>query len=202
MNTTLRSIRILFSLAAVSLLATSCATFPKNGLPKVPATQAANARKVPLTYSITSGHKLIGGRTEGGEQQQGIYGKSFAAAAEKSGRFSSVRQGKGGAVHVDVDMLNHGNGPAAMVSGFISGFTMLVIPAVAADNYTLTATARTSSGRSRKYVLEDGVTTVIWLPMIFAMATNHPATVVPAVHENMYGNLLLQMEKDGLLARP
>src|SRR5689334_24409380 len=44
------------------------------------------------------------------------------------------------------------------------GFSLLTIPAFATDNYKMTATASTSSGKSRQYVLDDGVTTVIWLP--------------------------------------
>lgn len=175
--------------------------FPKNQLPKVSSSAPAGVPKVPLTYSITSGSSITGSRKEGSAQQNAVYEKSLVSALEKSGRFSSVRKGKGGAVHVDVDMLNHGNGPAAAASGFISGFTFTVIPAIASDQYKLTADARSSSGRSRRYVLDDGTTIVIWLPMIFAMPTNNPADVVPKVYENMFANLVVGMEKDGLLPR-
>jgi hypothetical protein len=194
----MKSIRLIISSAVVCLLATSCASFPQNRLPKV-GTHSSGGKKVSLSYSLTSGHDLTGSRIEGGEAQKSAYAKSLVAAAEKSGRISSAREGKGGAVHLDVDMLNHGNAATSIISGFISGFTFTAIPAFAADNYTLTATARSSSGKTRKYVLDDGVNTIIWLPMIFAMPTNHPVSVVPKSHENMFGNLLLQMEKDGLL---
>ncbi|HVJ47457.1 MAG TPA: hypothetical protein VM511_13790 [Luteolibacter sp.] len=190
----MKLIRIILS-AAIALLASSCATFPQNRLPKVEA-GSTGGRKVPLTYSLTSAHNITGSRTEGGEQQKAVYRKSLVAAAEKSGHISSVKEGKGG-VHVDVDMLNHGSG--SMVLAFISGFTFTAIPAFAEDNYTLTATARNSSGKTRKYVLDDGVNTIIWLPMIFAMPTNSLTTIVPRTHENMFGNLILQMEKDGFL---
>jgi hypothetical protein len=189
----------LLSFVVISLLATSCATFPKNQLPKASGAAATGGKKVPLTYSISTGHNLFGSRTEGAAAQNEVSGKSLVAALDKSGRFSSVKQGKGGAVHLEVDMLNHGNGGLAMASGFISGFSMLTIPGVASDNYTLTATAR-SSGRSRKYVLDDGVTTVFWLPMILAMPFNYPGKVMPEVQENMYGNLIERMAKDGLLS--
>lgn len=195
----MKSFPVLLVFAVISLFVTSCATFPKNGLPRVAGNQASGGRKVTMTYSLTSGHNLTGTRVEGVESQKGLYGKSLVAAAEKSGRFSSVREGKGGGVHVDVDMLNHANGGAAFVSGFISGLTFTAIPAFAADNYTLTATARSSSGKTRKYVLDDGVNTIIWLPMIFAMPTNHPESVVPEVHENMFRNLIVRMEQDGLV---
>jgi len=197
----MKTIRLLLSVAFASLCFTSCATFPKNRLPKLSESGTGKGKKVALTYSLSAGHRILKNRAEAGELQKESARKALVAAAEKSGRFSSVKEGTGGAVHVNADLLNHGNGPAAFVSGFISGFTFTAIPAVASDNYTLTADVRTSSGKSRNYVLDDGVTTVIWLPMIFAMPSHNPAKVTPEVHENLFGNLISQMEKDGLLPR-
>ncbi|GAA5481765.1 hypothetical protein [Haloferula sargassicola] len=188
--------------SATALLATSCATFPGNQLPHVADTSATGVKKVPLTYSMQSSHELIKGRET----------PSTAAVATEaagplvdsmngSGRFSSVRQGQGGAIHVDVNMLNHGNGPAAMASGFLTGFSLFTIPGFATDHYKLTAKARSSSGQSHQYVLEDRVTTVFWLPMIVAAPFNSPQKVVPEVQENMYRNLIQNMENDGLIPR-
>lgn len=201
MKPALKSTLLLFSFLVASLFATSCATFPKNQLPKVSATPASGAKKVSLTYSLKSGHDLTGSRTEGTAQQNGIYEKALVSAMEKSGRFSSVKSGKGGAVHLDLDMLNHGNGGLAFVSGFISGFSLFTIPGGGSDNYTLTANARTSSGRSREYRLDDGVTTVFWLPLIFAAPFANPLQVMPQVQENMFANLVPALEKDGLIPR-
>jgi hypothetical protein len=71
----------------------------------------------------------------------------------------------------------------------------------ATDNYKLTATARNSSGKLSKYVLNDSVTTVFWLPMIFAMPFSSNANVVPEVRENMYRHLIQKMENDGILLK-
>ena len=116
----------------------------------------------------------------------------------KSERFTAVSQGKGGAVHVDMDLLNHGNPAAAATSGFITGFSLFTIPGFATDHYKLTATARTASGKSRQYVLEDRVTTVFWLPLIIATPFASPTSVYPKVQENMYRNLIVNMERDGI----
>jgi hypothetical protein len=150
---------------------------------------------------MKAGHNLTGSRTDFAAPQVQKLQQPLVAALEESGRFSSVREGKGGAVHVDVDMLNHGNAAAAAISGFITGFSFFTIPGFANDNYKLTATARTSSGKSRQYVLEDGVTTVFWLPMIVATPFAFPTQVIPKVQGNMYRNLIQNMENDGVLPK-
>lgn len=197
----MKLIRILLSSAAVSLLATSCASFSGNKLPQVADTPATSAKKVPITYTIKAGSNMGRGRTELGEPQRAAAEKPLVEALNKSQRFTSVGQGKGGAVHVDVDVLNHGNAAAAGISGFISGFTFLTIPGFATDNYTVTATARTSGGKSRQYTLDESVTTVFWLPLIFATPFAHPGEVYPKVQENMYRNLIVNMEQDGMLPK-
>ena len=188
-------------LAGLSLLATSCATFPNNRLPKVADQAPANVKKVPVTYTMKAGHNLTGSRTDFAATQVQQIQKPLVATLEESGRFSSVKEGKGGSVHLDVDMLNHGNAAGAAISGFITGFSLFTIPGFATDNYKLTATARTSSGKSRQYVLDDGATTVFWLPMIVATPFSFPTTVIPKVQKNMYRTLIQNMERDGILPK-
>jgi hypothetical protein len=198
----MKLIRILLSSAAVSLLAPSCASFSGNKLPPVADTPATNAKKVSLTYTVKGSTGTTGGaRIEAPTGTQAKVQDPMVNTFNKSARFTSVSQGKGGAVHVDADMLNHGNPAAAMASGFITGFSLFTIPGFATDHYKLTATARTSSGQSRQYVLEDSVTTVFWLPMIVATPFANPASVYPKVQENMYRNLLSNMERDGILPK-
>jgi hypothetical protein len=198
---TMKLIRHLLSLAGISLLATSCASFSTNRLPKIADAPASNVKKVSLTYSHKSGHDLTGSRVESPAAVGQKHAEPLVTALNGSERFTSVSQGKGGAVHLDVDMLNHGNGAGAAVSGFISGFSLFTIPGFATDHYKLTVTARSASGKSRQYVLEDGVTTVFWLPLIVATPFSFPTTVVPKVQENMYRNLIQNMENDGILPK-
>ena len=200
-NDSMKLIRTLLSFAGISLLATSCASFSGNKLPQVADTPATNAKKVSLTYTMTSGSNITGSRVESPPQARSAAEQPLVNAFNKSGRFTSVSQGKGGAVHVDVDMLNHGNAGAAAVSGFITGFSLFTVPGFATDHYKLTATARTSSGKSRQYVLDDSMTTAFWLPLIVATPFTFPTTVAPKVHENMYRNLMANMERDGLLPK-
>ena len=197
----MKLIRTLLSFAGISLLATSCASFSGGKLPKVADKPVTSAQKVSLTYSLKAGTNITGSRTEVSDKQRSAANTPMVNAFNKSQRFSSVSQGKGGAVHVEVDMLNHGNAAAAGISGFITGFSLFTIPGFAADNYTLTATARTASGKSRQYVLDDSMNTVLWLPFIFATPFANPVSVYPKVQENMYRNLMSNMERDGLLPK-
>lgn len=197
----MKSLQLLPLLAGFAVLATSCATFPNNKLPQVADTAASPARKVSVSYTMKGGHNLTGSRTDYSSTQVQNLRKPLVDTLEKSGRFSSVREGKGGAVQVDVDLLNHGNAAGAAISGFITGFSFFTIPGFAVDNYKVTATARGASGKSRQYVLEDGVTTVFWLPLIVATPFSFPTQVIPKVHGNMYRNLLQNMENDGLLPK-
>lgn len=187
--------------ACLGLLATSCATFPNNKLPKVAAEAPSKVKQVSVSYTMKAGHNLTGSRTDYDANQIQQLKKPLVSTLEKSGRFSSVREGKGGAVQVDVDMLNHGNAAGAAISGFITGFSFFTIPGFAVDNYKLTATARGASGKSRQYVLDDGVTTVFWLPLIVATPFAFPTQVIPEVQGNMYRNLLQNMENDGILPK-
>lgn len=197
----MKLIRTLLSVVGVSLLATSCASFSGNKLPKVADTPASNVKKVSLTYTLKSGSNITGSRTDSPEKVRSATEQTLLNTLNKSGRFTSVGQGKAGDVHVDVDMLNHGNAGAAAASGFITGFSFFTIPGFATDHYKLTATARTSSGKSRQYILDDSMTTAFWLPLIVATPFAFPTTVGPKVHENMYRNLIMNMEKDGILPK-
>ncbi|RYD62196.1 MAG: hypothetical protein EOP83_15230 [Verrucomicrobiaceae bacterium] len=197
----MKLIRTLLSFAGISLLATSCASFSGNQLPKVANKPATSVKKVPITYTLKAGSNLAGGQTEFAEPDRAKIEKTMVDAFHKSERFSSVSQGKGGGVHVDVDVRNHGNAAAATISGFISGATFLTIPGFATDHYKLTATARTASGKARQYELNESVTTVFWLPLIVATPFAHPGSVFPKVHENMYRNLIVNMERDGILPK-
>jgi hypothetical protein len=198
----MKLIRTLLSFACISLLATSCASFSGNNLPKVADTPATNVKKVSLTYTMKGASGSTGGdRTEAPEHDQAKVQSPMVSTFNKSERFTSVSQGKGGAVHVDMDLLNHGNPAAAATSGFITGFSLFTIPGFATDHYKLTATARTASGKSRQYVLEDRVTTVFWLPLIVATPFASPTSVYPKVQENMYRNLIVNMERDGILPK-
>jgi hypothetical protein len=184
--------------SGLSFLATSCATFPGNGVPKVAATPASNVKKVPLSYLVTAAATAP---ADGQSLPVPQFSPALESAIKDSGRFSSVTQGRGRGVHLDVNMRNYGNGPAAFASGFISGFSLFTIPGFGKDNYKLTATARSATGKTRNYVLEDSATTVIWLPLIVATPFSNPTIVVPEVQANLYRNLIQNMENDGIIPK-
>lgn len=193
----------LLAITGMGCLASSCSTFSGNKLPKATPPAASATKKVALTYSLKAGSKQMNGSRQNVDSANAQkYAKQITPFLQKSNRFSSITSGKGGDVHVDLDMYNHGNHGAAFASGFITGYTLGIIPGFATDQYKLTATARTSTGKSRQYVLDDSATTVIWLPLIVAMPFNGPTATIPKVHDNMYQNLFQRMEQDGLLPKP
>lgn len=193
-------------LASISLiiapLATSCATMSNHELPQIGSGTVNASKKVALSYKMTSGHEMVkGARQEFQPEVNKQLASTFETTARGSGRFSSVNQGGSGAVRLELDLLNHGDGTSAAISGFISGFSLMTIPGFATDRYRLTAKVQGSSGKSRQYVLDDSVTTVFWLPLIVATPFSSPVTVVPKTQENLYRNLFQKMEADGLLPK-
>lgn len=197
----MKLIRNLLITTAVGLLASSCATFPNNRVSKLSSAPVTTSKKVSLSYSFKAGNDLTGSREEFAPAVTQKLSGDFTTSLQGTQRFTSVSQGKGGAVHVDVDFLNYGNGASAMISGFISGFTFLTIPGVATDNYKVTATVRSASGKTRQYVLDDGATTVFWLPLIVATPFSSPMTVAPEVQKNLYLHVVQNMENDGIIPK-
>ena len=100
---------------------------------------------------------------------------------------------------VKLELLNHGSSGAAAVSGIITGLSLFIIPGAATDNYRLTATVTDRSGRKlATYELNDAVTTWIGIWFIPLMGKS-PATVVPAVWENMVKTVFQNIANDKLM---
>jgi hypothetical protein len=198
----MRHFRFFPLILALSALATSCATFPSNELTKLPAQPVQASKKVSLSYQMAGSTELLQGKpADMSAKQKGNAEMTFLSAAQNSGRFSSVSAVGKGDVKVNFHLLNHGNAALAMTSGFISGYTLMIVPGFGTDQYKLTASVRTSSGKSRNYELNDSATTVFWLPFIVVTPFKSPSTVIPKVHENMYRTLFSRMEADGLLPK-
>lgn len=198
----MKHIRFITMIFALSALATSCATFSGNKLQKIPAQPVQASKKVSLSYQMGGSTQLIqGGNSEMSPKDLTKVEPAFVSAAQKSGRFSSVSAGGKGDVKVTMHLLNHGNAALAMTSGFISGYTFMIVPGFGTDEYKLTASVRTTSGKSRNYELNESATTVFWLPFLVVTPFKSPGSVIPKVHENMYRNLFSRMEADGLLPK-
>lgn len=94
---------------------------------------------------------------------------------------------------------NHGDEAAAMISGFLTGYSLGIIPGVATDNYTLRVELLDKSGQSLKRIEnKDSVNTWIGIWFIPAMA-NTPEEAVETTLENQIKTALKQLIESGQL---
>lgn len=190
------------SIMVVCFLGSGCASFPKHRLPdmgQLPPLED-QSQAVKAGYRFTSGMELgVGGRKDFPQRVRRLLENEFTAVLKESGYFASLQQGEEGGIRIDADVVNYGNAIAAGVGGFLSGFTFCTIPCWATDNFRLKVKVMTSQGEQKEYLLDDAMTTFFWLPMIVATPFKGPWKVAPQVRRNMYENLILQMQKDGVL---
>jgi len=81
----------------------------------------------------------------------------------------------------------------------ISGLTLTIIPCWFTDEFRVFA--KVTRGKDIKlYDINDSVTTINWLPLIFATPfTKKPWVLSHQTQKNVYKNLVLRMANDGLL---
>ena len=197
--------RIAAILTAATLFS-GCASFPGGNNPqidKLPDKSAFTKRP-----SITLDVKMVAGNPDAATHAENKPGTDlFKGVVDKvtkdSAFFSSYSldpfKSKETDYTIKMEMLNHGSGGAAAVSGLITGFTLGVIPGAATDHYRLTAKVMDRQGTVMKsYVINDEVTTWIGIWFIPFMGSS-PQVVVPKVWTNMVKNVYQQMENDKLL---
>ncbi|MCF7864177.1 MAG: hypothetical protein K9L89_05250 [Kiritimatiellales bacterium] len=185
-------------MAATTML-TGCASFSRNQLPAVGNLQRApfNAQKVDATYSFSAGMELFG-KQEFPENTKAMLKKEFTGVMKDSGCFASLSAGAQGGMHMDVRLVNSGSA-SAMIPAVITGLSLYIIPSWATDHYDATVTVMPPDGRERTYKLGDAMTTVQWLPMIVVAPFKNLVGVSEDVRVNIWKNLVVRMQKDGLL---
>jgi len=96
------------------------------------------------------------------------------------------------------------NSRAAMIPAFITGFSGFIIPSWATAHVHFTATANYVEKADTKfeYDVSDSMTMVQWLPMIFAFPFANPFSSGKDMETNAYNNLILAMQKDGVIPSP
>lgn len=196
----MKSKKVSLTIAAATLtLLSGCAAFKENNLPVVNDADlypAANSKtKVFTRWSIDTDADL-------NDTQ-----KAMHAAASKE-RFEEIIKGSDcctiveGPTEADVVVTgrtyveDHSD---AMVGAFITGLSLYTIPSWL--TVTPQITAEVTSGETKHtYSFQDSMTMVQWLPMIFALPfTGDPISEGQKMENNVYKNLLLNIQKDGLL---
>jgi hypothetical protein len=196
----MRPIAVRIACALVlSISLAGCAAFPEDELPKHgPASINVTAERPSIDYDLSFS-------TMGTENAAGLslFEKRVVAVFNSSHAFASARPGIGGEpYHLKLSLDNSGNLGLAAVSGFICGLSLLVIPGYAKDEYTLVAEVQSGPTLVKRYQYHDSMVTWTQILLIFVMPMNFPPSVVPDVIDNMLWNLVVDMQRDGVLVKP
>jgi len=191
-----------------ALLLGGCASFPDSEFPRVEKLpDRSTFKNKPSVYVDV---KTFMDQTEDlsktieNPAAVGHFKSSVEKVTKESGLFSKYTldpfQGKEMDYVVKLEMINHvPNIGGAVVSGFITGFTLFVIPGAATDHYVLRAKVQDKGGSTIKsYEYRSSVTTWfgIWL---LPFAGNSPQTVIPEHWEYMVKRAYEQIINDNLM---
>ena len=137
------------------------------------------------------------------EKNRKIIDESIAVL-EKSGYFSKAPERcspSGKPIHYALALdfrndLKATNLVGAFLSGFISGFTLTIIPGYGRDDFILTAEFKKDNQAIKKYVYKDHMNTWIHLTMLFMMTNHSPRTTINEIYQRMLMNFLYDFSHD------
>lgn len=180
-----------------------CASFKRNRLPSITELPKLSKEdnRPHVTYSFSSGVEVFG-KQEHLENVRKILEEEFLDVLRESGYFASLEIEGDHGIKIRARLVNYGSGIGATISGAISGATLCVIPGWATDGYKATVRVNAADKKEHEYILDDAMTTVFWLPMAVVYPFKTPQTVGAEVRKNIYRNLLIRMQQDGILLTP
>lgn len=181
-------------LAGFCLLVSGCASFPGKEIPDYAYTDLAPAPAEKICLLVPEAVP---------EENRQMF-EELIAVLEKSGFFSKAPEHctpNGNTVHYALSVtfkndLKAGNVAVAFVSGFISGFTLTIIPAYGRDDFVLIAEMKTNGQLLKKYVYKDHINTWIHLTMQFKMSDHRPRAVINEMYHRMLMNFLYDFSRD------
>lgn len=189
-----------FTIVALGLLIlVGCASFPGKQLPIHTYDELAPVEPRPsIDYDakfLALGMENAAGVRVFQEEIEKVFGNSHV--------FSKFGSGIGAEkYHLSLMLRNEGNIGLAMLSGFISGLTFLVIPAYAEDEYVLLVDVKSGDQAIKHYEYRDSMYSWIELFLIVLTPTHWPPTVAKEVIDNMLLNVLHDLQKDKILTGP
>lgn len=129
---------------ALVLTLAGCASFPGDQVPETTLPSMASYQQRPSVFVDFTFYQGKAGDPNAVEvpQARDTLKPQLEASLRDSGLFSRYTldefQKQPGDYTLKLNVYNSGSAGAAMVSGMISGFTLMVIPATAKDEYTMT----------------------------------------------------------------
>nr|WP_298168430.1 hypothetical protein [uncultured Pseudomonas sp.] len=129
---------------ALAITLAGCASFPGDQVPETTLPSMASYQQRPSVFVDFTFYQGKAGDANAVEvpQARDMLKPQLEASLRDSGLFSRYTldefQKQPGDYTLKLKVYNSGSAGAAMVSGMISGFTFMVIPATAKDEYTMT----------------------------------------------------------------
>ena len=195
MNTR-KTIELILGLLIIHAVLFGCASFPGKGFTKYSYDQILkNTQKCAIRYDAKA---LVFGK-------ESIWaGKSFqeevAKVLRESDLFDILNMGSESQdYHFSFEIDNRGNILLAGISGFISGFTLTLVPGYARDEYTLRVRVSKNNQLLKQYQYDHYMDSWIQLFLIFLTPTHNTQKVYKEVVDDMLIRFLYDIQKDGLL---
>lgn len=191
-----RNLIFSFLLLLICFIAAGCASFPGGELPKRNYSDINPPSSKP-SVDYDASFFALGSRNTAGDK---MLRREIEKVFLKSDYFEKVSSGEGDQkYHITIELKNEGNAGLAFASGFISGFTMFVVPGYAKDEYVLTADVKKGDDVVKSYRYKDHMKTWTQLFLVFLAPMHWPPTTATEIIDGMLLNLIYDIEKDGLL---
>ena len=179
----------------------SCASFKRNQLDTIGVlpTLSSENEKQNLTYTFTSW--VDDGHLEKEKNREQVHADEFSSVLNDAGYFSILEPGGNGDIHIQAVLLVSYSGNLVRLGTGLTFMTLGWLPSWTTVTYKATVKV-SSKGKDYEYILEDRLTKVRWFAMIFFATSRKPSEVASSVRKNIYKNLLLKMQQDGVLFNP
>lgn len=180
---------LLFSILSTSLLLQGCAGFKANQLPTV-ATNELQTTNTVRTKAFTSWQVVPAMPSDKQKKQfnEALLSTNCCVLVDNLNDAELVVKG----VSYEDDS------SLSLVFAFITGYSLFTIPSWHTSNVKLTANVQRGDKRANVEAA-DSMTTVAWLPMLFALPFANPIDNEKYVTDNTYKALVLKIKNEGLL---
>ena len=183
-----------FSLLVLCICAAGCASFPGKSLPEYTYADLAPAPEAPEKKTCLIVKDGVGDRE---------MTEAAIAILEKSGIFlkspercTATGDEKGNILRIEFQNdLKAGNLAVAMISGFISGATLMIVPGYARDEFVMTVKLRNDEF-VKDYAYREYIETWFHLSMLFMMHDHMPSTTVRKIYDRMIMNFMYDYSRD------
>jgi len=188
-------------LVVTGMLSTGCASFQKNRLPRISSLQVSRVGTT-ATYTFENRVEILGKDFKLTPSSSPLV-TSFVATMMECGINCQPKCALSNPdIHMDIKHTWYGGNWAHPLWGFLCGYSLFTIPMWQPQNHSIQATI-TQTGRDKNiYNLQDGSTTVTWLPMLFAAPFTYSNNQKNPVLPNIYRNLAYRLQQDGYLTPP